>query len=520
MTTEQQRIVFEAFQQAEGGTSRKYGGTGLGLSISRELIAKLGGEIQLDSELGEGSTFTIYLPEAQGEISSETMLPPAAIKRTPTAPLASTRSRPSTAKPAPVSPAEPAPTPLAAPTPPPIPDDRDKLKPGDKILLIIEDDPKFAKIVYNFAHKKGFKGLLAADGETGLSMAQTYTPDAVVLDLNLPGINGWQVLDTLKENPDTRHIPVHIMSVEDQSIEAFQRGAIDFLAKPASQKDLDTAFQKIAQFIDREIKTLLLVEDDENLRRSVKKLLSGNTIEIHEAGKGQTALDLLKTQNFDCMILDLSLPDMSGFEVLQQMNEDETIGACPVIVYTGKELTPQENAELMKYADSIIVKGVKSPDRLLDETALFLHQVVAKMPEEKQKTIRQLHDPRTVLAGKKILLVDDDIRNSYALSKLLRDKGIVVEVATDGQHCLDVLAKNQDFDLVLMDVMMPVLDGYEATRRIRAQRQFRDLPILALTAKAMKWDREKCLEAGANDYLPKPIDAERLFSMLHVWLQK
>jgi CheY-like chemotaxis protein len=302
-------------------------------------------------------------------------------------------------------------------------------------------------------------------------------------------------------------------------LDAYRKGAMGYLTKPVNQTGLDESFQKIEQFIAKEIKTLLLVEDDANSRRSIKKLLGGSDVQISEAERGQIALDLLKTQHFDCMILDLSLPDMTGFEVLNKMNGHAAMLKCPVIVYTGQDLTPEENLELMKYTESVIVKGVKSPERLLDEAALFLHRVVADMPEDKQKTIKQLYIKDGLLKDKKILIVDDDMRNSFALSKLLSDKGILVKIAQNGQKALEVLAE-EPVDLVLMDIMMPIMDGYETIRHIRAQQQFRNLPVLALTAKAMKDDQEKCLAAGANDYLSKPIDVDRLFSMLRVWLYR
>jgi CheY-like chemotaxis protein/HAMP domain-containing protein len=506
MTPEQQKIVFEAFQQADGSTSRQYGGTGLGLSISRELALRLGGQIDLTSEKDKGSAFTLYLPIGQ----------PAPAGQKPASPPAATASRPDHQ---PVVKPTPAPAHIPQPAVPSLPDDRDKLQANDRLLLIIEDDPKFAKVVYDYAHKKGFKCLLAGDGQTGLHLAQTYKANAIILDLNLPGLTGWEVLDALKNDPSTRHLPVHIMSVSDENLNAYKHGAMGFLSKPISQEDLDVSFQKIEQFITRKIKTLLLVEDDESLRKSVRKLLEGNDVAITEAGLGQVVLEQLATHHFDCMILDLSLPDMSGFEVLSRLDADESLSKCPVIVYTGQALTEEENRELLKYADSVIVKGVKSPERLLDETALFLHRVIADMPEEKQRAIRQLHDQEAVLAGKSILIVDDDARNAFALSKLLADKDLEVYIAVNGQKALELLDKTP-IDLVLMDIMMPGMDGYEVTRRIRAQHKFRVLPVLALTAKAMVGDREKCIEAGANDYLSKPIDADRLFSMLRVWLSR
>jgi CheY-like chemotaxis protein len=387
------------------------------------------------------------------------------------------------------------------------------------VLLIIEDDSKFAKVTSDYAHKKGFKCLLAGEGETGLQLAQAYPVDAIILDLNLPRMSGWEVLDALKDAPNTRHIPVHIMSIADEDLDIYKHGAIGFLSKPVSQADLEGSFQKIESFITRKIKTLLLVEDDVNLRKSVRKLLEGNDVAITEADLGQTALEQLASQHFDCMILDLSLPDMSGFELLNRLDADDNLSKCPVIVYTGQALSEEENRELLKYADSIIVKGVKSPERLLDETALFLHRVIANLPEEKQQTIKRLHNNEAMLAGKNILIVDDDTRNAFALSKLLSGKGLKVHIAANGQKALELLDKTP-FDLVLMDIMMPGMDGYETIHHIRAQHKFRRLPVLALTAKAMKGDREKCIEAGANDYLAKPIDPDRLFSMLRVWLSR
>ncbi len=512
MTPAQQQIVFEAFQQADGSTSRQYGGTGLGLSISRELANKLGGQIDLESELGRGSKFTLYLPITQAAAQ------PAPAPQPIETPRPIERPRVSQPKTTSTTPRAQPPASLTPPTNG-VADDRAAIHAGDRVLLIIEDDVTFAKIVMDHGHQKNFKCLIALDGESGLQLAQRFHPDGIILDLNLPEMSGWQVLDELKHNPDTLHIPVHIISGETESLDAFKRGAMGFLTKPIGLDEVDGALQNIEQFISQKIKSLLVVEDDDNLRKSVRKLLEGSDVTISEASSGQAALAQLAQQHFDCMILDLSLPDMSGFELLNRLHSADELPKCPVIVYTGKALTEEENQELMKYADSVIIKGAKSPERLLDETALFLHRVVADMPEEKQRMIKRLLGNEGVFAGKAILIVDDDARNSFALSKLLADKGLKAHIAPSGEKALETLDK-LPIDLVLMDVMLPGMDGYEITRRIRAQQRFRQLPILALTAKAMKGDREKCLEAGANDYLSKPVDAERLLSMLRVWLSK
>jgi CheY-like chemotaxis protein len=500
MTPEQQQIVFEAFRQADGSTSRKYEGTGLGLTISQELAHRMGGEITLESEYGQGSTFTLYLPTTSPK--SEVRSQESGVRS-----QATHNSRPTIHNP----------TANSQQPSRHIPDDRDTLKAGDRVLLIVEDDADFAKIVSDYARNKGFKCMTAGDGKHGLRLAQEYQPDAIILDLNLPHLDGWQVLNVLKDLPETRHIPVHIMSVDDETLDAYKRGAMGFLTKPVSPENLDASFQWIEDFIAREVRTLLVVEDDANLRHSVSKLLGGDDVQIVEVGSGKEALEQLQSQHFDCMILDLNLPDMSGFNLLSRMHKDKGIPRCPVIVYTGRALTEEENLELLKYADSVIVKGVKSPERLLDETALFLHQVVAKMPVEKQKTIKRLHDQEAILANKQVLLVDDDTRNAFALSKLLWDKGVQVTIAGSGSQALEFLDQHS-YDLVLMDIMMPEMDGYETMAHIRKQPKFRNLPILALTAKAMKGDREKCIAAGASDYLPKPVDPDRLFSMLRVWL--
>jgi CheY-like chemotaxis protein len=503
---EKQTMIFDAFQQVEGSTTRRYGGTGLGLAIVREMVSHLGGGVLVESKPGEGSTFTVLHPIKQK--SEPVMDDPALHLVLPEKQPAPSEKRDGEGIGI-TGPAATAPTPrLDRPVPPS----------SLPVLLVVEDDPKFAGILEEIAGEKGFHCLIAETGEAGLELAVKYNPQAIILDLNLPGISGWDVLDSLKQDPALRHIPVHIMSAEDESIEAFQRGVIGFLTKPISLESLEDAFQEIKSFISRDIKSLLIVEDDDNVRYSLTELLSDSNVEITETRQGKSALEHLREHQFDCMILDLNLPDMTGFVVLERMHMDDQISKCPVIVYTGRELSEEENRKLMRYADSVIVKGVKSPERLLDETALFLHQVIADLSATKQQAIQKLYRQGDVLWEKKILIVDDDMRNSFALSKLLGERGIQVEIAPNGQKALETLDAIPDIDLVLMDMMMPVMDGLEAIRQIRQMPQFKKLPILALTAKAMKGDREQCLAAGANDYLSKPVDPERLFSMLRVWL--
>ncbi len=494
---EKEMVIFEAFQQADGGTSRKYGGTGLGLSISRELIKLLGGEIKLTSKVNEGSTFTLIIPvriEQQSVFSEEIKEPESGIK--------TVKQNDNY---------------YNYPT---IEDDRKNIKEGDKIILIVEDDLQFASILLKQIQKKDFKCIACSSGEDGLVLAEKFKPHAIILDIDLPGIDGNKVLIELKNNPLLRHIPVHIMSVNERSLDTIKGGAVEYLTKPIDKKQLDGAFNRIENFISRKMKNLLIIEDDENSRKAIKKLIGNGDVKCFEAGTGKDALSTFKENHIDCLVLDIGLPDISGFALIQEFGKIKDGQVPPIIVYTGKELSKEENEELQKYAETIIIKGVKSEERLLDETALFLHRTISNLPESKQRIITQLYDKDAMLNSKKILLVDDDMRNVFALSKILKERGMEVIKAENGKIALDVLAKETLVDLVLMDIMMPEMDGYEAMKKIRLQSQYKALPVIALTAKAMKEDRQKCIDAGANDYITKPVDVERLLSLMRVWLSK
>ena len=502
ISPENQQRIFHAFHQADGSTARRYGGTGLGLSISTELARLLGGEIRLQSEVGKGSTFTLLLP-----LRPEQPLPAAGASPLP-ASKENGRSPETTPQPS-----TPARTVISS-----ISDDRQTIQADDKVVLVIEDDENFARILYSECHAKKFKCLLAPDGEQGLLLADEFSPVAIILDINLPGMNGWSVLDRLKKNSRLRHIPVHMMSVEEATIDAMKKGAISFLTKPVSEEALQASFARIEKIIDREISTLLVVEDNDTMRRQIIKLIGNGDVKSSSATTGAEALASISSNSFDCMVLDLGLPDMSGFDLLDRLEADH-IDIPPVVIYTGRELSREESQRLQHYTESIIIKGVKSEERLLDETALFLHRMVDKLPEQQKRMIASLHDQDQMFAGQKILVVDDDMRNTFALAKILREKHCEVTIASDGQQALAVLAENK-IDLVLMDIMMPVMDGYETIGRIRAQDRFWNLPIIALTAKAMKEDRERCMQVGASDYLSKPVDVERLLSMMRIWLYR
>jgi HAMP domain-containing protein/CheY-like chemotaxis protein/signal transduction histidine kinase len=496
---EKQRIIFEAFQQADAGTARRYGGTGLGLAISRELAHLLGGEIRLRSTPGVGSTFEMFLPLAY--------VGPAYSKF-------SVQSR-SNVKPYEAS--------LPVPTPAPvvqITDDRENIQPGDAVLLIVEDDPHYARVLLNSARDHGFRAIVAMRGADAIALARRYLPTAISLDVFLPDMLGWNVLSQLKLDFSTRHIPVQILTIEEEHQHALERGAFAHLSKPLSPKGLDTAFERIKQFAEPRVRRLLVVEDSPAERLSVEQLIAHDDVEITAVGTGADALAALRSDSFDCVVLDLRLPDMSGFDLLEQVQKDAALRDIPVVVYTGRELSNEEDEQLRKLAKGIVLKGVRSPERLLDETALFLHRIVADLPEAKQRMLEELHKRPDVLAGRKVLVVDDDVRNIFALSSVLERHGMHVLIATTGQEAINVLEQTPDVDLGLMDIMMPGMDGYETMRRVREIARFRRLPIIALTAKAMKGDREKCLDAGASDYVAKPVDTAQLISLLRTWLHR
>ncbi|MES2047434.1 MAG: response regulator [Pseudomonadota bacterium] len=512
IAADKQDQIFHAFQQADGSTSRKYGGTGLGLSISRQLAQRMGGRIELLSEPGRGSTFTLTLPLDA--------------------------SRASMAVPIAAAPAHPLPAPMPAPTLAPtletasagnselpaavIEDDRDRVRAGiatgERVILVVEDDLTFASLLRDTVREHGFHAIVATDGESGLALTESYTPNAIILDVMLPHIDGWGVMRSIKDNPRTRHIPVHFITCLEDRQKALNMGAVGFLTKPVNAEQLGEVFKLIRSAIDQTAKKLLVVEDNEAEAKSVAALLEMSGLEIVIAHTGKDALERLRQEKFDCMVLDLGLADMSGFDLLEHLKRQGNGAQIPVIVHSGRRLSSEDERRLRQYSDSIIIKGAKSPERLLNEVSLFLHMVETSLPQEKQNMIRRALDKEAMFERRKVLLVDDDMRNIFSLSSVLSDKGMQIVEATNGREALAELEAHPDVDIILMDIMMPEMDGYEAMRQIRKNPRFARLPIIAVTAKAMVTDQKLCLEAGASDYIAKPVDLDKLFSLMRVWL--
>lgn len=514
---DKQEVIFEAFQQADGTTSRRYGGTGLGLTISRQLVRLLGGEITLHSEMGQGSTFTIYLPITvpgeRGKLSRTGMSErnmADRIEESSSTPVISKQNMNAVSSSAIWS----------RSTPDPLPDDRDNLQPQDRILLIVEDDRKFSRTLLELAHDRDFKCLIAEDGKTGLQMALSYKPDAIILDIGLPEIDGWTVMERLKDNPATRHIPVHFISAFDQNKDARKMGAVGCLLKPVGMEELSGAFKKIEHFVGTSLRHLLVFVDQDSRRHTILELVENQGIQTTVAKTQTEVYHHLQQQEFDCFIVDVESERGTSLQLLEPLCKQERWSNIPVIVYAERELTTSEEAIIHHCENNLTIKSVRSPERLLDEATLFLHQLEANLPKEKQKMLARVHDKQAMLTGKKVLLADDDVRNTFALMTFLDSQGMEVIVANNGKEALQLLEEHSQVDIVLMDIMMPEMDGYETMQKIRLQSRFRHLPIIALTAKAMKGDKAKCIEAGANDYITKPVDTEKLVYLMRVWLYR
>ncbi|UHG90392.1 response regulator [Spirosoma oryzicola] len=509
---EKQQLIFEAFQQADGSTKRKYGGTGLGLSISRELAKLLGGEITLTSKVNEGSTFTIHLPIANTQAATQTDTNYVSRRPEPTPAPA-----PEVKEPEPVK-AELGKY-LSTVIPPSIPDDRDTITENDKIILIVEDDTGFAKSLLDYSRKKGYKGIVAVRGDEGLKLAGVYKPLGILLDIQLPVMSGWQVMDALKADPKTRHIPVHIMSSHKLKKESILKGAVDFMDKPMAFEQMQEVFSKIEYVLNSTSKKVLIVEDNPKHAKALAYFLESFNINSELKSDITEGIQALKQEEINCVILDMGIPDKKAYDTLEEAKKNPGLENLPIIIYTGKSLSMAEELKIKKYADSIIVKTAHSYQRMLDEVSLFLHLV-----DENRKAPSALSDRKKlgalsqVLTNKTVLVADDDVRNIFSLSKALENYKMNVVTALDGKEALQKLEENPAIDLVLLDMMMPQMDGYETAKKIRENYQWKSLPIIAVTAKAMTGDRERCIQAGASDYITKPVDIDQLISLLRVWL--
>lgn len=510
--------IFEAFQQADGTTSRKYGGTGLGLTICRELASLLGGRIEVQTSEGKGSTFSLFLPATEPKEGTVYAAAAAETEFEPALPAGDNGDRDTAFRESfvpDISISNPKLLQYSE-----MDDDRSDLHPEDNLLLIIEDDAEFARILLELARKRGFKAIVAFQGDQGLALAHAYKPDAIILDLHLPVLDGWSIISRLKSRPELRHIPVHVISTTEENQQSLAMGALGFWKKPGDQTELEAAFLQVESYIRRRAKSLLIVEDNVDLRSSLVAFIESPDVRVTAVGTGREALEQLSGQHFDCMVLDLGLSDISGFDLLEQIKTNRKLQTLPVIIYTGKELNKNDENRLRHYAENIVIKNVQSIERLYDETALYLHRRVLDLPPDKQQLIEKLHNPEAAFAGKRILLVDDDMRNIFALSSVLEGYNMNISFAQNGREALELLDQEGSVDLIFMDIMMPEMDGYETMQHIRSMPEYDKVVIIALTARAMEEDRQKCLEAGASDYISKPINTTQLVTMLKAWLIK